>query len=723
MSRLSTYSIPFCLAAIVLAYAPIADPYTVLGTPISSESSFAQQDRAKELRNGELESFSGDQADGWIFTSPSGGTLQRDDTLPQQGQSSALIDSTQSSDAAQRPFANLMQTLNAEPFRGKRVRFRAAVRTEELKDDAAAQLWFRVDRESASGQRETGAFDNMQDRPIKSPAWQDYEIVLQVNDDAEKIVMGMFVVGRGKAWIDDASLEIVDPETPTTGGSANSTKPTAPKSRFSPVLMKAFQEADKAPQQSFWTPWLWLVAMAMTLFALSGLPAKEVAVTIKGESQNRMVLGQVAKFSLRFSFVYWLLYSFPKPFTSISPWLTMKFNAWYNSVVNQLVHWTARNVFGIEGELVPLNGSGDTTFAYINLFVWFILSLVVAVIWSLSDWRKTDYRIIKDLLRSYLRYVIAFSMLGYGLAKFGWATSQFPEPSIGQLMKTYGDASPMNLVWTFMGSSRPYTMFAGLAEVIGALLLIWRRTSTLGALVVLGVMTNVMMLNFCYDVPVKIYSFHLVCMALYLLLPETGRLANVLFWNRPTISRDQRPPYTGPITIWIQRIFKACILIVGFGIPILTHTVDQFKHFETQASLPEFFDIYEVDEFKLNGAVVSADMADTTAWFAIEFDQMPFRPGGGMSPTNMMTVIHRRGMIGMGTFTIENETTLNVVNSGNPSLPLGTVRLTPQDKGRFLLSGKTAKGEIEVLLNRRGKDLFRLTGRGFRWINEVPFNR
>lgn len=41
--------------------------------------------------------------------------------------------------------------------------------------------------------------------------------MLQVDDDATQIVVGMFIIGHGKAWIDHVRFEEVDDDTPTTG--------------------------------------------------------------------------------------------------------------------------------------------------------------------------------------------------------------------------------------------------------------------------------------------------------------------------------------------------------------------------------------------------------------------------------------------------------------------------------------------------------------------------
>ena len=127
-----------------------------------------------------------------------------------EGESAAAIDCTQGDNQ----FTNLMQFLKADGYRGKRVRYRAAVRTDELDFTSRVQLWFRVDLESGMG-----AFDNMQERPISTKKWKHFDVVLDVAKDAKRINVGMFVIGKGKVWIDDATLEVVDDKTPVTTSS------------------------------------------------------------------------------------------------------------------------------------------------------------------------------------------------------------------------------------------------------------------------------------------------------------------------------------------------------------------------------------------------------------------------------------------------------------------------------------------------------------------------
>ncbi|HEX5051236.1 MAG TPA: hypothetical protein VFZ65_05655, partial [Planctomycetota bacterium] len=253
----------------------------------------------------------------------------------------------------------------------------------------------------------------------------------------------------------------------------------------------------------------------------------------------------------------------------------------------RLVALVARSVFGIEADLVPPNGSGDTTWSYISTLNGFVLAVLVAAIWSAVGrvtTRRLDHVVLLDLLRSYLRYVLAFAMLGYGLAKVSMGQNQFSVIGDWQLKQTWGDCSPMGVVWKFMGASRPYTIFAGLGEVLAALLLIWRRTCSLGALVAIAVMSNVVMLNFCYDVPVKLYSSHLLLMAILIVMPDAARLCGVLVLNRATTVPAKRDLWMGPALRWVRRVVKAIVILYGFAWPVGNRVVELASHF---AQAPE----------------------------------------------------------------------------------------------------------------------------------------
>jgi erythromycin esterase len=79
------------------------------------------------------------------------------------------------------------------------------VRLEAVEAGDRAQLWLRVDR--TGGQ--VGFFDNMGDRPIRSSEWRSYEITGAIDADAQSLNIGLMSLGKGRAWIDDVSFEII----------------------------------------------------------------------------------------------------------------------------------------------------------------------------------------------------------------------------------------------------------------------------------------------------------------------------------------------------------------------------------------------------------------------------------------------------------------------------------------------------------------------------------
>jgi hypothetical protein len=247
----------------------------------------------------------------------------------------------------------------------------------------------------------------------------------------------------------------------------------------------------------------------------------------------------------RFVACYWLLYALPEQGrTNLlqtlpgSQFVTKP----YVDMWHAIVPWVAIHVFHLSGRAVTYfrTGSGDTTLQYIHNLLYIAVALVATLIWSILDSRHTHYKTLHGWLRLLVRYTLAFTLFSYGFAKV--FPLQFQPPSLAKLIEPYGEFSPMGVLWSFMGASMPYTIFSGVAEVAGGLLLLFRRTTSLGALVAFAALSNVVALNFCYDVPVKLYSTNLVLMAVFLLAPDLQRLANVLVLNRPARPADLTEP-------------------------------------------------------------------------------------------------------------------------------------------------------------------------------------
>jgi hypothetical protein len=109
-------------------------------------------------------------------------------------------------------FGTMMQQFSPQQYLGKRVRVSASIRSENVKGWAG--LWLRVDGEN----RDTLAFDNMQDRPIKGTTdWKRYEVVLDVSETARNLAMGVLLADGGQVWVDKFRIDVVPNSTPVTG--------------------------------------------------------------------------------------------------------------------------------------------------------------------------------------------------------------------------------------------------------------------------------------------------------------------------------------------------------------------------------------------------------------------------------------------------------------------------------------------------------------------------
>ena len=105
-------------------------------------------------------------------------------------------------DSKRSPFGVATSYLNPVTFRGKKFRLKGWMRTDVT--TGQGQIWVRVDREG----KERGFFENMDERPVKSKEWKAYEIAGTIDSDAKGFVFGAFLVGEGKVWVDNFTLEI-----------------------------------------------------------------------------------------------------------------------------------------------------------------------------------------------------------------------------------------------------------------------------------------------------------------------------------------------------------------------------------------------------------------------------------------------------------------------------------------------------------------------------------
>ncbi len=417
--------------------------------------------------------------------------------------------------------------------------------------------------------------------------------------------------------------------------------------------------------------------------------------------------GPVKRFLLRFTFVYLFLYSLTVLLNRL-PLLEPVGKA-YEGLWSALISWIGKQAFQLD-VAVRHPGSGDTTYHFMRILCYLVLALVAGLAWTFLDRKRPNDARVHEWLRVYVRFSLAVAMIVYGAHKV--FDAQFGPPGLERLLGTFGEASPMGLLWTFMGSSRAYTLFAGLAEMVGGILLVSRRTTLLGALLSIGVLVHVVLLNFCYDMPVKQFSAHLLAMAVLLILPDLRRLANFFLFNRKVEPEEMRPLFQ---RAWFNRaaLVLRTVFIAGFSIYWLYNCYKIDVEFSGLASKTPFYGIWEVEEYAVNSQVRPPLITDTTRWRWLVFQEPGYLGVHTMRQERPQYFDLRLD---------SNRKRFVLINSKDPKR---RSLLSYQQPGpdRLTVAGTIDGQKITARLHRIDESKFRLLSRGFHWISERPFSR
>jgi hypothetical protein len=102
-------------------------------------------------------------------------------------------------------FASLSQRIDASPWRGQRVTFRAWIRIDGTAG-SRGHLWLEI-TEPGEPYPEAVFYESAGTRQNTGPEWREYRIVADVPEAADVISFGFAFAGDGEAWLDGVILE------------------------------------------------------------------------------------------------------------------------------------------------------------------------------------------------------------------------------------------------------------------------------------------------------------------------------------------------------------------------------------------------------------------------------------------------------------------------------------------------------------------------------------
>lgn len=415
----------------------------------------------------------------------------------------------------------------------------------------------------------------------------------------------------------------------------------------------------------------------------------------------------VQKIAFRLCFLYFLLFIIFTPNSEL-PVVTSIYS-YFEDLLHIFIPRFARTVLGHKQELyMGPSGSGDTTYYYMLWFLTLILTVIGTILWSLLDRKRKNYDTLYYWIRVMVRYYLFYTMVIYGVYKV--IKLQFPAPSLTRLVQPYGDSSPMGLAWTYMGYSKTYNYFTGIAELLGGFLLLSRKTTTIGALVCLGVMTNVFLINMSFDVPVKLLSFNTILMSVFLLWKDGKRMVAFFLQNKAVPASDIAVPYQSRRSKIILVTLK-WVFIVFVTVTNIIQALQAEKQYGAKAPKPPLHGIYYTEEFVRNNQQVAPLTTDTTRWQRIIISSGSYASVQLMNDSTQWYTLKLDTVAHKAELRHTRDTTIKAAFNYSFRQPY------------LEFNGLIKTDSVRIRLKRFDEKNFLLMNRGFHWVSELPFNR
>lgn len=239
------------------------------------------------------------------------------------------------------------------------------------------------------------------------------------------------------------------------------------------------------------------------------------------------------------------------------------------------------------------------------------------------------------------------------------------------------------------------------------------RFTTLGALISGAMMTNVLMLNLCYDVPRKIFSVHLVLICLFLLIPDFRRLGNVLIFNRRADPVPETPLFDDKI---LNRI--ALFAQVAFGAYVLwvagAQSIKDRQNLTATLPAP-VRGVWSVKQFGVDGIWRPPLLTDSDRWRDVIFDA-----------PKVLTIISMDGR--QYRYYMEMDDSLKTFKLWDADDPhrSGMLTLSQPTADQMTLDGQVEGHPLNMKMDRidlSNKDKYPLMNKGLNWVNPYIDNR
>ena len=163
-----------------------------------------------------------------------------------------------------------------------------------------------------------------------------------------------------------------------------------------------------------------------------------------------------------------------------------------------------------------------------------------------------------DILETSIRIWTAFFIFIYGMGK----STQFEGSKLVDI--SIKDATEFEMMWAFFGTTKEYPIIIGCLQIIGAILLVFRKTKLFGAILLTPIFINIILLDIFYKIHFGALLNAIIYQSvfIFIIIQQRKRIREV--FKILIIENDKKISIGISVAKFVIAVILATILFFGF---------------------------------------------------------------------------------------------------------------------------------------------------------------
>jgi hypothetical protein len=324
------------------------------------------------------------------------------------------------------------------------------------------------------------------------------------------------------------------------------------------------------------------------------------------------------KFVFRIAFIFFTLMSIP---TDYGYYIMLANFDWLNLNYRQLTEMAA--FFNPQFINVYSESGFFGVASYINWPFVLLLAVFGGLIWGYFDRKSFSYNKLYYWVRVFARYRVAYAGIGWGYKKI--FVMQMPTQFEAIWNTDLINFFAKRLYWEVLSIAPTYEIYLGLMEFFAGFLLLFRKTTPIGAALAFVVFGNIAISNHAYDIGEQVPSALMAVLAFFLLWKDIPAIYQLIIKEKNAAIMRYYPTFQKTWQRWARTGLKVAfnfLLVVLFAYYEVRAVIqNDYYKIPNTPGLENTKGIYEVTRFKRNGVELPYDPLDNNRWQDVIFEK------------------------------------------------------------------------------------------------------